>query len=53
MENMNQLKVYKPNTGFCIGYEVTDTTDPDFPEKHMAVSFRSVSYTHLTLPTIA
>ena len=21
-------------------YEVTDTTDPDFPEKHMAVSFR-------------
>ena len=40
MENMNQLKVYKPNTGFCIGYEVTDTTDPDFPEKHMAVSFR-------------
>ena len=24
----------------CIGYEVTDTTDPDFPEKHMAVSFR-------------
>ena len=40
MENMNQLKVYNPNTGFCIGYEVTDTTDPDFPEKHMAVSFR-------------
>ena len=40
METMNQLKVYKPNTGFCIGYEVTDTTDPDFPEKHMAVSFR-------------
>lgn len=20
METMNQLKVYKPNTGFCIGY---------------------------------
>ena len=24
----------------CRLYEVTDTTDPDFPEKHMAVSFR-------------
>ena len=44
MENMNQLKVYKPKTGFCIGYEVTDTTDPDFREKGWAaVSIRSVA----------
>lgn len=39
METMNQLKVYKPNTGFCIGYG-GQMADPDLPEKHMAVSFR-------------
>lgn len=37
MYTLFELDVHYPGTRL---YEVTDTTDPDFPEKHMAVSFR-------------
>ena len=44
MLDVNYRSLYEPTLyehypGTRI-YEVTDTTDPDFPEKHMAVSFR-------------
>ena len=37
MYTLFELDEHYPGTRI---YEVTDTTDPDFPEKHMAVSFR-------------
>lgn len=37
MYTLFELDEHYPGTRL---YEVTDTTDPDFPEKHMAVSFR-------------
>ena len=37
MYTLFELDEHYPSTRL---YEVTDTTDPDFPEKHMAVSFR-------------
>lgn len=36
MYTLFELDEHYPGTRL---YEVTDTTDPDFPEKHMAVSF--------------
>ena len=37
MYTLFELDEHYPGTRI---YEVTDTADPDFPEKHMAVSFR-------------
>lgn len=37
MYTLFELDEHYPGTRL---YEVTDTADPDFPEKHMAVSFR-------------
>ena len=37
MYTLFELDEHYPGTRL---YEVTDTTDPNFPEKHMAVSFR-------------
>ena len=44
--DVNYRSLYEPtlyaaeDVMYTLFYEVTDTTDPDFPEKHMAVSFR-------------
>ena len=38
MENMNQLKVYKPNTGFCIGY------GDRWPTTHALTSSPSIDF---------